>query len=52
MNSFPRSEGEKKQLQGIPGTLPDLVNTHPAADSRRRCLSRDGPLYEVDPDAA
>jgi peptide/nickel transport system ATP-binding protein len=56
MNSFPSIRGEKKHLQGIPGTLPDLVQ--PPFGCRfaprcprvmSRCTSIDPLLREVTP---
>jgi peptide/nickel transport system ATP-binding protein len=37
MNSFPSISGEKKQLQGIPGTPPDLVTPPPGCRFAPRC---------------
>ena len=37
MNSFPSIRGEKKKLQGIPGTPPDLVVPPPACRFAERC---------------
>jgi peptide/nickel transport system ATP-binding protein len=37
MNSFPSISGEKKQLQGIPGTPPDLVMPPPGCRFAPRC---------------
>jgi peptide/nickel transport system ATP-binding protein len=49
MNSFPSIRGEKKHLQGIPGTLPDLVNTPPGCRFAPRCPRVMGRCIVVDP---
>jgi peptide/nickel transport system ATP-binding protein len=49
MNSFPSIRGEKKQLQGIPGTLPDLVDTPPGCRFAPRCPRVMGRCTTVDP---
>lgn len=49
MNSFPSIRGEKKQLQGIPGTLPDLVDTPPGCRFAPRCSEVMGRCMAVDP---
>ncbi len=49
MNSFPSIRGEKKQLQGIPGTLPDLVNTPPGCRFAPRCPRVMGRCTALDP---
>jgi len=38
MNSFPSITGEKKKLQGIPGSPPDLVTPPPGCRFADRCL--------------
>src|SRR5581483_2062679 len=38
MNSFPSITGEKRQLQGIPGSPPDLVVPPPGCRFAPRCL--------------
>ncbi len=56
MHSFPSISGEKKQLQGIPGTPPDLVTPPPGcrfaprcAHAMSECLRVYPPLREVSP---
>jgi peptide/nickel transport system ATP-binding protein len=56
MNSFPSIRGEKKKLQGIPGTPPDLVVPPPACRFAPRCAHVMAecnrlypPLHEVAP---
>ena len=49
MNSFPSIRGEKKQLQGIPGTLPDLVNTPPGCRFAPRCPRVMGRCTSLEP---
>jgi len=49
MNSFPSIKGEKRQLQGIPGTLPDLVNTPPGCRFAPRCSHVMGRCVVADP---
>jgi peptide/nickel transport system ATP-binding protein len=57
MNSFPSIHGEKRRLQGIPGTPPDLVSPPPGCRFAPRCIHvmeqcirAYPPLLEVAPD--
>ncbi|MDB5056558.1 MAG: oligopeptide/dipeptide transporter, ATPase subunit [Chloroflexi bacterium] len=49
MNSFPSIRGEKKHLQGIPGTLPDLVAPPPGCRFAPRCPQVMGRCNTADP---
>jgi peptide/nickel transport system ATP-binding protein len=49
MNSFPSIHGEKKRLQGIPGTLPDLVFPPPGCRFAPRCSHVMGRCHTADP---
>lgn len=57
--SFPSLKGEKKRLQGIPGTLPDLKAKHSGCIFAPRCPKAIGlcheespPVTDVEPDHA
>jgi peptide/nickel transport system ATP-binding protein len=49
MNSFPSITGEKKRLQGIPGTPPDLVTPPPGCRFAPRCPRVMAQCRQVDP---
>jgi peptide/nickel transport system ATP-binding protein len=57
MNSFPSISGEKRKLQGIAGTPPDLVIPPPGCrfaprcqHVMERCIRTYPPLVEVEPE--